>query len=62
MSFPDDFVLPEEQSMTSVARQIGNAVPCLLAQRIGEELATCIDERDGSSAVADRSQQLALNT
>jgi DNA (cytosine-5)-methyltransferase 1 len=39
MSFPDDFVLPEEQSMSSVARQIGNAVPPLLARRIAEALA-----------------------
>jgi DNA (cytosine-5)-methyltransferase 1 len=34
MSFEDDFVLPRDQSMTSVARQIGNAVPPLLARRI----------------------------
>ena len=33
MSFPDDFEFPEHQSMTSVARQIGNAVPPLLAQK-----------------------------
>jgi DNA (cytosine-5)-methyltransferase 1 len=46
MSFPDDFELPEDQTMTSVARQIGNAVPCLLAQRIADELAGCLDERD----------------
>ncbi len=45
MSFPDDFVLPEDQSMTSVARQIGNAVPCLLAERIATELANCLDRR-----------------
>lgn len=36
MSFPDDFVLPEEQSMTSIARQVGNAVPPLLARRVAE--------------------------
>jgi DNA (cytosine-5)-methyltransferase 1 len=39
MSFPDDFVLPTDQSMTSVARQIGNAVPPLLAQRLAEAVA-----------------------
>lgn len=39
MSFPDDFMLPEDQSMTSIARQIGNAVPPLLAQRLGSALA-----------------------
>jgi len=45
MSFPDDFILPEDQSMTSVARQIGNAVPCLLAQCIAAELARSLDLR-----------------
>jgi len=43
MSFPDDFVFPAVQSMTSVARQIGNAVPPLFAQRIAEALATALD-------------------
>jgi DNA (cytosine-5)-methyltransferase 1 len=40
MSFPDDFVLPEDQSMSSIARQVGNAVPPLFARRIAEALAT----------------------
>jgi DNA (cytosine-5)-methyltransferase 1 len=40
MTFPDDFVLPETQPMTSVALQIGNAVPPLLAQQIGATLAS----------------------
>jgi site-specific DNA-cytosine methylase len=39
MSFPDDFKLPEDQSMTSIARQIGNAVPPLLARQLGNALA-----------------------
>lgn len=39
MSFADDFHFPEDQAMTSVARQIGNAVPPLLARRIAEGLA-----------------------
>jgi DNA (cytosine-5)-methyltransferase 1 len=42
MSFPDDFILPEEQSMSSVARQVGNAVPPLLARRIAESLAASL--------------------
>jgi DNA (cytosine-5)-methyltransferase 1 len=42
MSFPDDFVLPEDQAMTSIARQVGNAVPPLLAQRIAESLAAAL--------------------
>ncbi len=43
MSFPDDFVLPEYQSMTAIGRQIGNAVPPLLAHRIAEALAKSLD-------------------
>jgi DNA (cytosine-5)-methyltransferase 1 len=39
MSFDDDFVFPLDQSMTSIARQIGNAVPVLLARRIADALA-----------------------
>jgi DNA (cytosine-5)-methyltransferase 1 len=42
MSFPDDFVLPEEQAMSSVARQVGNAVPPLLARRIAGSLAASL--------------------
>jgi DNA (cytosine-5)-methyltransferase 1 len=44
MSFPDDFTLPETQSMTSIARQVGNAVPPLLAFRIAEALVAHLDE------------------
>ncbi|HEY5977765.1 MAG TPA: DNA cytosine methyltransferase [Solirubrobacterales bacterium] len=44
MSFPDDFILPEHQAMTSVAKQVGNAVPPLLAQRIAESLAEALTE------------------
>ncbi len=54
MSFPDDFVFPESQSMTSVARQIGNAVPCLLAARIGEHLARTLDAVSRDRAPAAR--------
>jgi len=36
MSFEDDFVLPTDQSMTSIARQIGNAVPPRLARHIAQ--------------------------
>jgi DNA (cytosine-5)-methyltransferase 1 len=43
MSFPDDFIFPTTQSMTSVARQIGNAVPPLLAQAIANALAEHLD-------------------
>jgi DNA (cytosine-5)-methyltransferase 1 len=44
MSFPDDFILPEDQSMSSIARQVGNAVPPLLARRIAEALAAALAE------------------
>lgn len=52
MSFDDSFVFPEHQSMTSVARQVGNAVPPLLARRIAEALAVHLDlELDRSDEV-----------
>ena len=41
-TMPDDFVLPQDQAMTSIARQVGNAVPCLLALRIAEPIAAAI--------------------
>lgn len=37
-SFPDDFVFPEHQRMTSVARQIGNAVPPMLAAALARAI------------------------
>ena len=40
MSFDDTFVLPTEQSMTSIARQVGNAVPPRLARCIASALAS----------------------
>jgi DNA (cytosine-5)-methyltransferase 1 len=48
MSFPDSFVFPEDQSMTSVARQIGNAVPPLLAQQIASGLAKSFRASDST--------------
>ena len=50
MSFPDDFVFPEHQAMTSVARQIGNAVPPLLARRIAESLAEILSQRRSTAS------------
>ena len=43
MSFPDDFVFPADEKWTEVAKQIGNAVPPLLAQRIAEAVAFALD-------------------
>lgn len=50
MSFPDDFVFPEHQAMTSVARQIGNAVPPLLAGRIAKSLAETLDRQSSTAS------------
>jgi DNA (cytosine-5)-methyltransferase 1 len=57
MSLPDDFVLPADQKWTEIAKQIGNAVPPLLAQAIAAELArrldtVIVDDADGGRAVA----------
>jgi DNA (cytosine-5)-methyltransferase 1 len=52
MSFADDFVLPEDQSMSSIARQVGNAVPPLLARRIAESLAAALAASPSLSAAA----------
>lgn len=46
MSFSDTFVFPLTQSMTSVGRQLGNAVPPRLAARLAETIATTLDEID----------------
>ena len=43
MSFPDDFVFPPDQKWTEIAKQIGNAVPPLLAQAIAVALAASLD-------------------
>lgn len=50
MSFPDDFLLPEDQSMTAVAKQVGNAVPPLLAAQIASALADHLDLATQDSA------------
>ena len=39
-SFPDSFAFREEQALSSVARQIGNAVPPLLAKAVAEAVIT----------------------
>ena len=43
-TFPDDFEFPLEQSMTSVAKQIGNAVPPRLAAAIAKALVDRLQE------------------
>ncbi|HEV2789805.1 MAG TPA: DNA cytosine methyltransferase, partial [Solirubrobacterales bacterium] len=59
-SFGDDFVFPEEQSMTSVARQVGNAVPPLLARRIAEALAAHLDAQAEDDAPTDAVEARAV--
>lgn len=54
-SFPDDFVFPAAQSMTSVARQIGNAVPPCLAGALAKAVMahlTATGDRIGPPDVA----------
>jgi DNA (cytosine-5)-methyltransferase 1 len=56
MSFSDSFEFPEEQAMTSVAKQIGNAVPPLLAQRIAEGLAESFAAIPVDAGIAELAQ------
>jgi len=43
MSFTDDFVFPEDQKWTEIAKQIGNAVPPVLARAIAGAVADALD-------------------
>jgi DNA (cytosine-5)-methyltransferase 1 len=52
MSFPDDFVFPEHQPMTAVAKQIGNAVPPALAFAVAERLAAHLGAKSQLQLVA----------
>jgi DNA (cytosine-5)-methyltransferase 1 len=52
MSFPDDFVFPLDQKWTEIAKQIGNAVPPLLARAIANPLAARLDLGVGDSRMA----------
>ena len=54
MSFPDDFELPEDQSMTTVARQVGNAVPPVLAQALANAVAALLDANCAARTTAIR--------
>lgn len=50
-SFPDDFIFCG--SKIEVARQIGNAVPPLLAQAIAEEVVSCLKKETSPDYVAE---------
>ena len=45
MSFPDDFILPEDQTQTAIGRQVGNAVPPILAQALATPLVELLQEK-----------------
>jgi DNA (cytosine-5)-methyltransferase 1 len=52
MTFPDEFRFPEEQSMTAVARQIGNAVPPLMAAVLGRAMKAHLDGQPNGAPAA----------
>jgi DNA (cytosine-5)-methyltransferase 1 len=57
MTFPDDFVFPEHQPMTSVAKQIGNAVCPRLARQLADVLADHL--RAGQASSTDMDDRVA---
>jgi DNA (cytosine-5)-methyltransferase 1 len=52
--FPDDFVFSEHQSMTAVAKQIGNAVPPPLAAVLANSLLAVLKQRPVHSSESHR--------
>ncbi|MDX8152073.1 DNA cytosine methyltransferase [Patulibacter brassicae] len=58
MTFPDEFAFPEDQGMTAVAKQIGNAVPPRLAEHLAQAIAAMLDAGDEVARQEDR--QLSL--
>jgi DNA (cytosine-5)-methyltransferase 1 len=59
-TFPDDFIF--EGNFGEVAKQIGNAVPPLFAQKIAEELLKAIrDSRKDKTSVHGVSQKQKTN-
>ncbi|MCK9250709.1 MAG: DNA cytosine methyltransferase [Solirubrobacteraceae bacterium] len=61
MTFPDSFTFPEDQSMTAVAKQVGNAVPPRLAERLAEAVLQMLEgETPGNDAGASKQGALAL--
>lgn len=51
-SFPDSFVFPENHTMYSVGRQIGNAVPPLLGMALGRALIDILQGRSATESAA----------
>lgn len=56
-NFPDDFKF--EGSKIQVAKQIGNAVPCLLAQRLAETVADHLEQNEPSKVSGKKVSVLA---
>ena len=54
-SFPDDFVFPADQRMTSIAKQIGNAVPPLLARAVAKAVRNHLHDVDRMFELPGRS-------
>lgn len=52
MSFKDEFIFPEDQTLTSVSRQIGNAVPPLFAEQIAAAVSAALDSSVGQAVDA----------
>jgi DNA (cytosine-5)-methyltransferase 1 len=51
-SFPDTFAFPEDQTLQSLGRQIGNAVPPLLGEAIGKAILTTLRTAQMPTAAA----------
>lgn len=51
MTFPDSFTFPEDQSMTAVGKQIGNAVPPRLSLALAKAVAAALDTTARSVAL-----------
>lgn len=52
MDFPDDFELPENQALTHIGRQVGNAVPVGLARAIADVIAADAGHAAGGATSA----------
>jgi DNA (cytosine-5)-methyltransferase 1 len=58
-SFPDSFVFPEGQTLYSVGRQIGNAIPPLLAEAIGKAVVASLAAVPAARRRRSRTSKLA---
>jgi len=67
MSFPDTFVLPDDQTLTAIGRQVGNAVPPRFARAVADSIEAALSgastARDSSGDhVAVEGQELLVGT